>query len=218
MAYFRRVTTRVPPLPSSSSTSNPTPSAATDGSKKRLNAVIMGRKTWDSIPPRFRPLSDRLNIVITRDPSAFTAKHNAATGYEGPIAVASVREAVDKLTNYNSGAKAEDDGAEDRVEDGTDVRTGGKDIHIERVFVIGGATIYEQALDMPETERVLLTRVEEEFECDTFFKVDLEGEEGWRRCKGEEVDGWTGEESGTGSEVVEEKGVRFGFAMYERVG
>ncbi len=29
--------------------------------------VIMGRKTWDSIPPRFRPLPGRANIVITRD-------------------------------------------------------------------------------------------------------------------------------------------------------
>lgn len=31
--------------------------------------VIMGRKTWDSLPPRFRPLPDRFNIVVTRDPS-----------------------------------------------------------------------------------------------------------------------------------------------------
>ncbi|MFC4222484.1 dihydrofolate reductase [Lysinibacter cavernae] len=28
--------------------------------------VIMGRKTWDSLPPRFRPLAGRRNIVITR--------------------------------------------------------------------------------------------------------------------------------------------------------
>ena len=28
--------------------------------------VIMGRKTWDSLPPRFRPLPGRSNIVITR--------------------------------------------------------------------------------------------------------------------------------------------------------
>jgi len=28
--------------------------------------VIMGRKTWDSLPPRFRPLPQRVNIVITR--------------------------------------------------------------------------------------------------------------------------------------------------------
>ena len=28
--------------------------------------VVMGRKTWDSLPPRFRPLPGRTNIVITR--------------------------------------------------------------------------------------------------------------------------------------------------------
>jgi len=28
--------------------------------------VIMGRKTWDSLPERFRPLPGRRNIVITR--------------------------------------------------------------------------------------------------------------------------------------------------------
>lgn len=31
--------------------------------------VIMGRKTWDSLPPRFRPLPGRTNIVITRQSS-----------------------------------------------------------------------------------------------------------------------------------------------------
>lgn len=30
--------------------------------------VIMGRKTWDSLPPKFRPLPGRTNIVITRQP------------------------------------------------------------------------------------------------------------------------------------------------------
>lgn len=30
--------------------------------------VIMGRKTWDSLPPRFRPLPGRTNIVVTRNP------------------------------------------------------------------------------------------------------------------------------------------------------
>ncbi|WP_072805367.1 dihydrofolate reductase [Rhodococcoides yunnanense] len=29
--------------------------------------VIMGRKTWDSLPPRFRPLPGRRNIVVTRN-------------------------------------------------------------------------------------------------------------------------------------------------------
>lgn len=29
-------------------------------------AVVMGRKTWDSIPERFRPFSGRENVVVTR--------------------------------------------------------------------------------------------------------------------------------------------------------
>lgn len=29
--------------------------------------VLMGRRTWDSLPPRFRPLPDRRNLVLTRN-------------------------------------------------------------------------------------------------------------------------------------------------------
>jgi dihydrofolate reductase len=41
MAFFKRATTGAP--------------------------VVMGRRTWQSFPERFRPLPDRPNIVITRD-------------------------------------------------------------------------------------------------------------------------------------------------------
>ena len=40
------------------------------------HAVIMGRKTWESLPPNFRPLPNRTNIVVTRD-AAYAA--NGAT-------------------------------------------------------------------------------------------------------------------------------------------
>lgn len=30
--------------------------------------VVMGRATWDSLPPRFRPLPGRDNVVLTRSP------------------------------------------------------------------------------------------------------------------------------------------------------
>lgn len=31
------------------------------------HAVLMGRKTWESLPPKFRPLPNRHNLVLTRD-------------------------------------------------------------------------------------------------------------------------------------------------------
>ena len=31
--------------------------------------VVMGRRTWQSLPPRFRPLAGRRNVVVTRDRS-----------------------------------------------------------------------------------------------------------------------------------------------------
>jgi dihydrofolate reductase len=33
----------------------------------RGHPVIMGRKTWESLPPRFRPLPERRNVVVTRN-------------------------------------------------------------------------------------------------------------------------------------------------------
>ena len=47
--------------------------------------VIMGRKTWDSLPPKFRPLPGRLNVVVTRQANwqaagAVTA-HSLAQAY-----------------------------------------------------------------------------------------------------------------------------------------
>ena len=39
---------------------------ATAGPEGR-NAVLMGRKTWDSIPEKYRPLPGRVNVVLSRE-------------------------------------------------------------------------------------------------------------------------------------------------------
>ncbi|KAK1721582.1 dihydrofolate reductase-like domain-containing protein [Colletotrichum lupini] len=176
MAYFARVTKRLPPQ---------APSDA-------LNAVIMGRKTWDSIPPRFRPLKGRLNIVISRShPASLDAPSSAA------VKVSSLDQALAFLRSDASGAAA------------------GK---LGKVFVIGGAQIYGAALEVPEAKRVLLTRVMGEFECDAFFPLKLGGEgEGseWAQVEKKGLDEWVGEEVEGGE--IEENGTRYEFQMWEKI-
>ncbi|TAG35408.1 MAG: dihydrofolate reductase [Polaromonas sp.] len=48
--------------------------------------VIMGRKTWDSLPPRFRPLPGRTNIVVTRQAGWRAAGASVANSLQGAIA------------------------------------------------------------------------------------------------------------------------------------
>ena len=49
--------------------------------------VIMGRKTWDSLPPKFRPLPGRSNIVITRQPDWHNVGAIAAHGLEAALSL-----------------------------------------------------------------------------------------------------------------------------------
>ena len=49
--------------------------------------VIMGRKTWDSLPPKFRPLPGRSNIVITRQPDWHDVGAIAAHGLQAALSL-----------------------------------------------------------------------------------------------------------------------------------
>lgn len=49
--------------------------------------VIMGRKTWDSLPARFRPLPGRRNIVVTRNPGWSAAGADAAHSLQAALAL-----------------------------------------------------------------------------------------------------------------------------------
>jgi len=149
----------------------------------------MGRKTWDSIPPRFRPLKGRLNVVVSRSfassPPVWPPNPDAE-----PVKVGSLEQAVEFLRGKSE--KGE----------------------VGRVFVVGGGQIYDAALGMG-ARRVLLTRVEGDFECDTHFGLRLGEVEGWvRRGKGE-LDAWVGEE--VPGSVQREGETEYEFQMWERV-
>ncbi|RYC58722.1 hypothetical protein CHU98_g7482 [Xylaria longipes] len=186
MAYFARVTKRLPPLLNQ------------DGSPPAMNAVIMGRKTWDSIPPKFRPLKGRLNIVISRSHAEPPAKDiNAETE---AVKVGSLEHAIQYLQSSSTAAQ-----------------TG-------KIFVIGGAQIYAAALQLKEARRVLLTRVMSDFECDTVFPLQLSetsletegsGAGRWARKSKEDLHQWTGETVPEG--IQEENQTQYEFQMWERV-
>ena len=48
--------------------------------------VIMGRKTWDSLPPKFRPLPGRRNLVVTRQPQWSAEGAQRAGSLEAAVA------------------------------------------------------------------------------------------------------------------------------------
>ncbi len=48
--------------------------------------VIMGRRTWDSLPERFRPLPGRRNLVVTRNPHWQAAGAQAVASLEAALA------------------------------------------------------------------------------------------------------------------------------------
>ena len=48
---------------------------------QKQNAVIMGRKTWESIPSKYRPLPSRLNIVLTRNTNSDIAYVSTPSNY-----------------------------------------------------------------------------------------------------------------------------------------
>jgi dihydrofolate reductase len=48
--------------------------------------VVMGRLTWESIPPKYRPLAGRANVVLTRDENYHATGVHTARNIESAIA------------------------------------------------------------------------------------------------------------------------------------
>lgn len=54
-------------------------------STSRHNAVIMGRRTWDSLPLKFRPLPNRTNVVVSHQPLDLPAGVILAHSLDGAL-------------------------------------------------------------------------------------------------------------------------------------
>jgi dihydrofolate reductase len=93
------------------------------------DAVLMGRKTWESLPERFRPLPGRRNLVLTRD-AAFEA-----SGAEV------LRSFGDAIVAVDSGARTAGGGA---ARSGSGVGSSDDEL----LWVIGGGELYRQSMTL----------------------------------------------------------------------
>ena len=97
--------------------------------------VIMGRRTWESLPPRFRPLPGRTNIVISRS-----------------VAEAQERDGALWVPSLDAALYAARDAVGAPVEDAPTTDTSAVD-----AWIIGGGSVYAEALsrtDLPTFGRV----------------------------------------------------------------
>lgn len=98
---------------------------------KLRNIVIMGRKTYESIPKKFRPLSDRINIVLSRNKDIRQTLELPDDVFLATSLSEALRMANDENILPNSGD----------------------------VFVIGGGMIYDEALHSDYCRRIYFTEV-----------------------------------------------------------
>ena len=100
-----------------------------------INACIMGRKTWESIPENHRPLLNRINIIITQNPQK---SENPFIIYTDFVNLQSTLNKFNE-TNYTS--------------------ENGKTFQIFESFIIGGESIYKYAFENLPIKLIYTTEI-----------------------------------------------------------
>lgn len=111
--------------------------ATTDPTKR--NAVIMGRKTWESTPSQHRPLARRLNVVLTR-----SGIHDIMVS-ENVLICRTLKSALELLAESHYSQS------------------------IETVFLIGGGVMLKDCMNASGCDAIHLTEIDADIECDTFI-------------------------------------------------
>ncbi len=134
------------------------------------NAVVMGSKTFFSIPVKFRPLKNRLNLVLTNNKDLLKNEHEYKNliffNFKTPNNILKMNNTdnsnPDKLNKLNKIFSM--------------IRN--NDIYSQKeIFIIGGQKIYEIFLDFfkeleyyeLQLNKIYLTYIDKDYKCDTFF-------------------------------------------------
>ena len=115
--------------------------------KNKRNAVIIGTKSWDSIPENERPINPCLNIILTNKRKIDDFKFKNEKDKSNVIICHSLKEAIQLINDkYNK--------------------------EIETVYAIGGTNVYKDAINFDTFERFYLTKVLGNFNCDRFIEPE----------------------------------------------
>lgn len=118
--------------------------------------VIMGRGTWDAMPPKFRPLPGRENIVVTHNPDFVADGARTFTSIDAALDYAREwlenREALENQANLEN----EESVSQDSPQDGP------------AIWVIGGAAILREMLANYHADAAYVTQIEAKVAADTF--------------------------------------------------
>lgn len=144
----------------------------TDSSKK--NAVIMGRLSYFGIPESKRPLLDRLNIVLTREPGKYEFPSDV-------IVCKSMNEALVKIQQPDLAST------------------------IENVWILGGNSVYEEAMNSDNCHRIYFTKIMATFDCDAFFPKMPDQ---FQRVPNDED---------LTEEIQEENGIKYQYQIFEKL-
>lgn len=77
---------------------------------------------------------------------------------------------------------------------------------IENVWIVGGHSVYKEAMESPQCHRVYFTKIMATFDCDAFFPAMPDG---FKLIPNDDAD--------IPSEVQEENGIKYQYQIYEKV-
>lgn len=150
----------------------------------------MNPETWKNLPPENKPYPGRLNVIIGE------ATELAAAGLYSI--------GLDNTGLNTAGQNAEelDDNANIRIyptlQEALDDLENSNDL--DEIFLIGGEALFAEAILHPDLEEIHVTRVEEDYECNSFFPKDIPEEF----------------EVASTSEIMESDGLEYSFLILTR--
>lgn len=124
-----------------------------------INAVLMGSTTWESIPQQYRPLPGRINAVLSR-------KAQNTVDPDSVVRASSVDAALRLCQEHASALNRK----------------------LYRVFVMGGAQVYNALVHDPRVSHLLITEIScsgEQPEMDTYLYFPLDRE--WQQMGHQEL-------------------------------